>query len=434
MRRNGRRTGELSVGVHAPHRVGHTVGSGTGRHVVRVKGTTGTAAGSNGEVLLTVVVRPLLVGAGYRMLETRRVSRVTRNGDVDVFMAHNRNAFRNVVGAIAANLSAFAVGVGLFTNDFELAGIVVELSLDVSKTVDAADNLGGVFSKAVQDDLERILANFIGVAGNTDSAFGRRKRFVSSEEAEATGRVAQKHRAKIAMPQTDFTLLGNASGNTEGLKPFANSGGGVSGFFAVLLERNTGAKCVRPNGVFKRDRLNRTNDLFSVDALRKIEIAKGFQIRETVLIQNRLDLTDSSFETFKRNHISIPYICYLFFRLFNLRGARTASHCNRLGKERVGILFETRIDLFDGFVKTTVCFNIAFVGFLGVDAFLDSVHHLAKADKLITNDLIVGVETDFENVTFGHFEVAGPLLERRIHRTDLRTVAFTEVFETGANC
>src|SRR5699024_2123411 len=62
-------TGELGVAVHTAHRVGQAVGSRAGGHVVGVQGTAGAAAGSDGEVLLAVLIGPLLVGAGDQVLE-----------------------------------------------------------------------------------------------------------------------------------------------------------------------------------------------------------------------------------------------------------------------------------------------------------------------------------------------------------------------------
>ena len=51
--RNGGGTCELCVGVHTAKGIGHTVGSRTCCHVIRMQGTSCTTAGSNGEVFLT---------------------------------------------------------------------------------------------------------------------------------------------------------------------------------------------------------------------------------------------------------------------------------------------------------------------------------------------------------------------------------------------
>ena len=49
---HGGGAGELRVGMHAAHGVGHAVGGGAGGHVVRMQGAARAAAGGHGEVLL----------------------------------------------------------------------------------------------------------------------------------------------------------------------------------------------------------------------------------------------------------------------------------------------------------------------------------------------------------------------------------------------
>ena len=61
----------MSVGMHTAHGIGHAVGSGAGRHVVGMQGTTRAAAGGHGELLLALLDALLLVGAGNGMLETK---------------------------------------------------------------------------------------------------------------------------------------------------------------------------------------------------------------------------------------------------------------------------------------------------------------------------------------------------------------------------
>ena len=143
--RDGRGTGELGVGVHAAHGIGHTIGSRTGSHVIRVQGASGTAAGSNGEVLLAHFVAFLLVGAGDRVLEAGRVGGVAGDGNIRAFVVHDGDAFADVIGAEAADLRAVAVGIGDFADDFKLAGEVVELGLDIGEAVDTGNDHGGVF-------------------------------------------------------------------------------------------------------------------------------------------------------------------------------------------------------------------------------------------------------------------------------------------------
>ena len=74
VRRHGGRTGELGVGVHTAHGVGHAVRGRAGAHVVRVQGTASAATRSDGEVLLASLEALLLVGASNGVLEARRWS------------------------------------------------------------------------------------------------------------------------------------------------------------------------------------------------------------------------------------------------------------------------------------------------------------------------------------------------------------------------
>src|SRR5699024_4063634 len=134
--------GELGVAVHAAHRVGQAVGSGAGGHVVGVQGTDGAAAGSDGEVLLAVLDGPLLVGAGDQVLEAGGVGGVAGDGDLDALHLHDGNALQHVVGAVALGRGALALRVGHGLDDLDLAGLEVELGLDVGKAVDAAVDHG----------------------------------------------------------------------------------------------------------------------------------------------------------------------------------------------------------------------------------------------------------------------------------------------------
>ena len=69
VRRNGRRARELRVGVHTAHRIGHAVGRGARRHVVRMQGAARAAAARHGEVLLAVLDAPFFIGARNGVLE-----------------------------------------------------------------------------------------------------------------------------------------------------------------------------------------------------------------------------------------------------------------------------------------------------------------------------------------------------------------------------
>ena len=65
--RNRGRAGKLCIRMHSAECIGHTVGSRTCSHIVRVQSSSCTAARSNGEVLLACICSFLLVlqqGAG----------------------------------------------------------------------------------------------------------------------------------------------------------------------------------------------------------------------------------------------------------------------------------------------------------------------------------------------------------------------------------
>ncbi len=94
-------------------------------------------------------------------------------------MPHDGNALADVVGAVALDGGTRAIGVGDLAHDLKLAGVVVELGLDVGEAVDAGDDLGGVLAKAVQDDAQRLLAGLVGVVGDADGALGGREGLVT---------------------------------------------------------------------------------------------------------------------------------------------------------------------------------------------------------------------------------------------------------------
>ena len=73
VRRHGGGACKLGVAVHPAHGVGHAIGSGAGRHVVRVQRAARAAARGNGKILLAVFNAPLFVSARNGMLETRWV-------------------------------------------------------------------------------------------------------------------------------------------------------------------------------------------------------------------------------------------------------------------------------------------------------------------------------------------------------------------------
>ena len=164
--------GELGVGVHAAHGVGHTVGGGAGGHVVGMEGTAGATTGGYAEVGLTGEDALLLVRAGYGVLEAGGVGGVTGDGYIHVLLPQYGYAFADVVGTVAVDLGAGTVAVGLAAYDAELAGEVVELGLHIGEAVDAADDHGSVLAQAAEDAAEGLAAYLVSHLGDLDGAFG----------------------------------------------------------------------------------------------------------------------------------------------------------------------------------------------------------------------------------------------------------------------
>ena len=106
------------------------------------------------------------------MLETGRVRRITRDRYVYTFVPHDSHAFAHVIGSITFYFGTFTFGISYFTNYLQLARIIVELCLNVGKSVDTRNDLSGIFTQTVQNTTQRFLAHFIGLSGNFDSALG----------------------------------------------------------------------------------------------------------------------------------------------------------------------------------------------------------------------------------------------------------------------
>ena len=226
---HGTGAGKLGVRMHTAHGVGHAVGGRAGSHVVRVQGTARTAAGGHGEILLALLDALLLIGAGHGMLEAGGVGGVAGDGHVHALMVHDGHALADIVGAVAADVGALALGVADLADDLELAGVVVELGLDIGEAVDTGDDLGSVLAEAVQDDAQRLFTGLIRVLDDADGALSGRKRLVACEEAEALGFLGQEHGAQVAVAEANLAVVGDGAVDAEGLQAFADLLGGFGG-------------------------------------------------------------------------------------------------------------------------------------------------------------------------------------------------------------
>ena len=91
------------------------------------------------------------------MLEAGRVGRVTCDADVNIFFPKDGNTFANVVCTIAVDGSTRTVAVRNALHFLQFASKVVELCLNISKAIDAADDHGCVLAQAVEDATEGLV-------------------------------------------------------------------------------------------------------------------------------------------------------------------------------------------------------------------------------------------------------------------------------------
>ena len=297
--RDGGGACELSVGVHTAHSVGHTVGGGAGGHVVGVEGTAGAAAGGNGEVLLALLDALFLVSAGNGMLEAGRVGGVSGDGNVDLLEMHDSNALADVVSAVAADICALAFRIADLTDDLQLVGEVVKLGLNVGKAVYTGDDLRGVLSETVKDNAKLLLADFVGVADDTDSALSGGEGFVTCEEGKALGFVAQKHGGKVSVTDTDLAVICDGAVDAEALKTYADIAGSLFSVLCACFQGDSCADAVCPADVLKADGLNALGDLIGIEACLLAELAAFLDGSDSVLSKYGVYFADSAIIVFK---------------------------------------------------------------------------------------------------------------------------------------
>ena len=302
MSRDGGGTGELGVGVHTAHGVGHAVGSGASSHVVGVQSTAGAAAGGHGEVLLALLDALLLIGTGYGVLEPGGVGGVAGDGHIHALVVHDGHALANVITAVAADSSPLTIGIGHLPDGLQLAGVVVKLGLDIGEAVDTADDLGGVLAQAVQDHPQRLFPGFVGVADDADGALGGGEGLVARQEGEALGLIPQQHSAQIAVAQTHLAVLSHRARDAEGLEADADGLGGLGSGLNILLQCDGRADTVGPAGVFKADGLDALHDLIGVKAGSLADLPALLHAGDSVLRQDGIDFLDSSLVAFKQSH------------------------------------------------------------------------------------------------------------------------------------
>ena len=212
---------------------------------------------------------------------------------------HDGHALAHIVCAVAAYVGALTLAVTDLAHDVQLAGVVIELGLDIGEAVDAGDDLSSVLAEAVQNDAQRLLAGLVGILDDADRTFCGGEGLVTGEESKALRLVGEQHRTEVAVAQTDLAVFGNGAVDAEGLKTHADELGSLGSGLHAGLERDGRADGVRPAGVFKADGLDALDDLIRVKALGLADLAALFDGRDTVLSEDAVDLVDSSLVVFK---------------------------------------------------------------------------------------------------------------------------------------
>ena len=259
--------GELSVRVHAAHRVRHAVGRGARAHVVGVEGSSSAAARGHREVLLPLVDALLSVGTRDWVLEARGVRGVAGDRDVHALAGHDGHSLADVVDPVAADGRAVALGEGDLAHDPQLARRVVETGIHVGEAVDPRYDEGRVLPETVEDDSQGGLAGAVGALGYADRPFGGGEGFVPREEAEALRFVGEEHGREIAVPEAHLALVGHGAGDAEGLETLAQGLRDRHRLRFALLHGQRGADRIGPAGVVEADRLDAADDGRDVQAL-----------------------------------------------------------------------------------------------------------------------------------------------------------------------
>ena len=148
--------------------------------------------------------------------------------------------------------------------------------------------------------------------------------------------------------------------NGKGLQTLADLPGGLGGLPGTGGQRHSGANGISPNGVIKCDGLNALYDGFHINAVLQAKRPCSLQIRDAVLVQAGLDLGHSAVHSFKCNHSVCPPSSFF-----------------------------ARINILAGAFVLAVGANAAFVGFLGVLAGPDQIHHLAQMNKAVAHRFLL---------------------------------------------
>ena len=101
------------------------------------------------------------------------------------------------------------------------------------------------------------------------------------------------------MSQTNLTLIGNRSGNTECLQALTDSCCSICRSLAALLDRDSRAYGVCPLCILKTDGLNALDHLINIKACILGDLFRLFDGSNSIAVQCCINLFDTSLIGFK---------------------------------------------------------------------------------------------------------------------------------------
>ena len=122
---------------------------------------------------------------------------------------------------------------------------------------------------------------------------------MACQKGKALGLLTQQSCAQVTVADTNLTVVGNRTGNTEGLQAEADLFCCVSCVCYAVLDGDCRADNVCPTCVFKADRLNALYHVIYINALFVTNLFCLFNRGDAVLFQLSIDLVDSSLITLK---------------------------------------------------------------------------------------------------------------------------------------
>ena len=244
------------------------------------------------------------------MLETCRVGGVTGDGDIHVLVPQDSDALADIVSAIALNLqTSRVVAIRNLLDNVELAGVVVELCLDVCEAIDTADDLCGIFAQTVQDHAQRFFTYFVCHLSNLDGTLSGSERLVASQEGEALCLFAEQTCCQITMSQTYLTVVSHTSGDAESLQSDTDGLGALGSALAALLDSDSSTGDVSPLCIFKADALCVLANLIRIDAQLVANFVCLFEVLDAIGLEGSVDLCLTTLLAFVlnfSNHTVVP--------------------------------------------------------------------------------------------------------------------------------